>query len=81
MIKEEWNKRRRFWKEFTVWENERKYIEESQSDIRLIGEIVDFYLKKHPETKKKLASQKDYGQGVIQLHKNLSLWRKKYAHH
>lgn len=76
MIKEEWNKRRRFWEEFTAWENERKYVEGSPSDIRLIGEIVDFYLKKHPETKKKLVSQKDYGQGVVQLHKNLSLWRR-----
>jgi hypothetical protein len=81
MIKKEWDRRRRFWKEFAIWKNGQKDIENSQSDIHLIGEMVDFYLKKHPETKKKLTLQKDYGQGVVQLHKNLSLWRKKYVHH
>ncbi len=77
MTEKEWDKRRQFWKEFAIWENSQKPIRKNKSNIRLIGEVVDFYLKKYSKTKGRLLSQKDYGKGVTQLHKNFSLWRKK----
>lgn len=71
MLKKDLDKRRKFWKKFEAWENNYRPIKGAQSDIYLIGEMVDFYLKKYPKTKKVLG--KNYGKGIIQLHKNLSL--------
>lgn len=81
MDKEKLIKRNKCWKEFSLWENNRtEDKKERQSNIHIVGEMVDFYLKKYPEKiKNSIISGKDYG-GIMRLREKLSLWRKKYAH-
>ncbi|MFH1855685.1 MAG: hypothetical protein ABH836_00460 [Candidatus Omnitrophota bacterium] len=79
MDKEKFSNCKKFWKEFSLWENSRVGDKkEGRANIAIIGEMVDFYLKKYP-SKKSVISEKDY-LGITRLHKKLSLWRKKYAH-
>ena len=72
MNKLEWFKRKKQWDTFNAWQAGQSHIPANEA-VRLVGEVVDFYLKLNPAAGRQQPLPADFGQNIINLHRGLAV--------
>ncbi len=70
-----WRTRQKQWERFAVWEAEQGSALNPVEALHQVGELVDFYFKRHGLTKRNSRLGAEHVQGIVQMHQLLGRWK------